>query len=131
MSKDWFLRVEAIFEDRSDEVDFASGRMLPRWESEPPEWIHAIEDSVLAVRDYGEEEWGHPADSPIMTGGHGVMKLSVLKEVGGYNVDVCPTGTDLVGCEDDLLYEQLISRQKNGIYCPDLVFYGFRPKLPA
>ncbi|MEZ5306514.1 MAG: glycosyltransferase [Pyrinomonadaceae bacterium] len=123
----WFIEVNELFSERWEDLDFASGRMLPIWESDPPEWIEAVKESVLAIRDYGDEEWVHGMDTPIMTGGHGVMKLDVVREIGMYDVRLGPTGKDLVGCEDDALYETLLRNKYRGIYCPKLRFFHFVP----
>ena len=40
VNEDWYLEISRLFGARWDEVDFASGKMLPRWETEPqPVWV--------------------------------------------------------------------------------------------
>ncbi len=127
IQSDWFVEVEKIFRERWDEIDFVGGKMLPNWETEPPTWIEPLKEGVIGWRDYGDEEWIYNYDTPILTGGHGIFKTEVFKTIGLYNEYVGCDGKGFVGGEDEVLYDQLLTHRKRGIYNPKLVIYHYVP----
>lgn len=128
IAEDWFVELEKIFRLRWSEIDFVGGKMLPEWERESiPDWVEPLKDGVLSWRDYGDKEWFYGDDTPILTGGHAVFKRSVVAEVGFYPENIGPTGKNLIGCEDNVFYDMLLSAGKRGVYCPQLVIYHFMP----
>src|SRR5215467_4532814 len=48
---DWLERLAAAFEETG--ADFVAGRILPRWECEPPSWLSSPLYGVLAIPDNG------------------------------------------------------------------------------
>lgn len=127
VAEDWFVELARLFGSRWDELDFASGKMLPRWESEPaPAWASPAWAGI-GWREFGDEEWTHTAETPIACGGHAIYKLSLFHELGFYHEAVGPQGKNLMGCEDDVIYDKLISAGKRGVYCPKLVVRHFVP----
>ncbi len=128
VTNNWFVEIEKLFRERGDKLDFVSGKMLPNWEIEPPSWIEPLKESVLSLRDFGEDEWEHSINTPMMSGGHGIIKLKVIKEIGLYDETLGPVGKNFVGCEDDIVYDKLINANKKGIYCPKLVVHHYVPR---
>jgi glycosyltransferase involved in cell wall biosynthesis len=127
VAEDWFVELAHLFGSRWEELDFASGKMLPRWESEPaPAWA-SPSWAGIGWREFGDEEWTHTADTPIACGGHAIYKLSLFHELGFYHEAVGPQGKNLMGCEDDVIYDKLISAGKRGVYCPKLIVWHFVP----
>ncbi len=125
---DWFIAVESLFRERKD-LDFAGGKILPTWEEENiPEWIDPLKDGVLGWRDYGDREWDYDENSPILTGGHWVIRRKVFGELGLFPEGIGATGKNLMSCEDDVFYYKLLDAGKKGIYCPRFVFFHFIPK---
>lgn len=127
VAEDWFVEIAHLFGTRWDELDFASSKMLPRWESEPaPAWVSPA-CAGIGWRDFGDEEWMHTAETPIACGGHTIYKLSLFHELGFYHEALGPQGKNLMGCEDDVIYDKLISAGKRGVYCPKLIITHFIP----
>ncbi len=127
IQSDWFVEVEKIFRERWDEIDFVGGKLLPNWETEPPSWIEPLKDGVICWRDYGDEEWIYNYDTPIITGGHGIFKTEVFKTIGLYEETVGAAGKGFISGEDEVLYDQLLTHQKRGVYNPKLVIYHYVP----
>jgi hypothetical protein len=119
--------VERLFTLRKDEIDFAAGKILPIWETDPPTWVEPLKN-VIVWRDHGDEEWTYTSESPIVIGGHGIFKKQVFEEVGYYNEVLGAQGKGFVGGEDEVFYDQLIKAGKVGIYSPNLVIYHHVPK---
>lgn len=128
IAPDWFEVIGKVFQDRWDELDFIAGKVLPLWENEPPKKILSAIKSVIAIGDHGEKEWKFGQDTPILSGGHAVIKKAVFDEIGLYPVELGPSGKNLIGCEDDVFYNKILEAQKNGIYYPPLTFYHFVPE---
>jgi glycosyltransferase involved in cell wall biosynthesis len=127
IAADWYLEVAQLFGSRWETLDFASGKMLPRWETEPPPVWASPSWSGIGWRDFGEEEWTHTSETPIVCGGHAIFKLSLFHELGFYTEGLGATGKNLMSCEDDVFYDRLISAGKHGVYCPRLVILHFVP----
>lgn len=127
IAPEWLVEVEKIFRERWDEVDFVGGKILPDLEIEPPAWVEPLKEGALCWRDYGDQEWIYDENSPMITGAHGVFKKSVFDKIGLYNENLGVVGRGFTSCEDDVLYDQLISNGLRGIYNPKLVMYHYVP----
>lgn len=128
VAENWYVEIEKVFRARWDEIDFIGGKMLPEWETDKvPDWVEPLKNGVLGWRDYGDEEWIYTEETPILTGGHSVFKREVLLDLGMFVEGVTPVGKNLIGCEDDIIYDKLLRAGKRGIYCPRLVIYHFMP----
>lgn len=123
----WFVEVEKIFRERWNELDFVGGKILPIWEMPPPSWIEPLKAGVICWRDFGDEEWIYDENSPMITGGHGIFKADVFKEIGLYDETVGAQGKGFISGEDEVLYDQLLIHKKHGIYNPKLVIYHYVP----
>ena len=127
IDENWFVEVEKIFRERWNEIDFVGGKLLPNWEIAPPSWVEPLKDGVICWRDYGDEEWIYARDTPIITGGHGIFKTDVFKEIGLYDEAVGAKGKGFISGEDEVLYDRLLTGGKRGVYCPKLVIYHYVP----
>lgn len=128
LADDWFVEVEKVFSSRWDEVDFMSGRCLPRFEVEPPKWLPEIYAAIIGKIDCGEEEliFGKNFDG-VLSGGNSVIKLTVYKEVGLYNENLGRTEKGLLTCDDDEMHFRLLRHEKQGIHNPKMLIHHFVP----
>lgn len=127
IEKNWFVEVEKIFRERWDEIDFVGGKLLPNWETAPPDWVAPLKDGVICWRDYGDEEWIYTRETPMITGGHGIFKAQVFKDIGLYEENVGAAGKGFISGEDEVLYDQLLVHGKSGVYNPKLIIYHYVP----
>jgi glycosyltransferase involved in cell wall biosynthesis len=129
VAPDWYVEIARLFTERWDEIDYAGGKVLPRWEVPPPAWLPAEKPGVLSLHDHGDQEIVYDSSfDGQLTGAHGILKLSTLREVGPYNENLGPMGGSMLGSEDDEMYARLLGVGKRGIYCPKLVVYH---RVPA
>lgn len=129
VAPNWFMEIARLFGERWEELDFAGGKILPRWEVQPPAWLPTEMPGVLSLHDHGVNEIAYDkAFDGQLTGAHGIIKLSTLREVGAYNENLGPVGGSLIGSEDDDMYHRLLQCGKRGIYHPNLVVYH---RVPA
>jgi glucosyl-dolichyl phosphate glucuronosyltransferase len=127
IDENWFVEVEKIFRERWDEVDFVGGKLLPNWETAPPAWVEPLKEGVICWRDFGDEEWIYTRATPMITGGHGIFKRSVFEEIGLYDENVGAQGKGFISGEDEILYDQLLTYGKRGVYNPKLIIYHYVP----
>lgn len=121
---DWFIQLEKIFSQRWGEIDFVGGKVLPAFEIvEIPEWIEPLKDGVIGWRDYGDAEWQYGKDTPMLTGGHAIIKKKVFEAIGLYDESLGASGKNLMSCEDNILYDKLLSTGMRGFYFPQLVVF--------
>lgn len=129
VTENWLNAIAEVFLNRWDEVDFIGGRYVPQWETQPPAWLPKQYTGVVGFSNPGEEELPYGSSfKGMMPGGNAVVKLSVLREIGGYNEGLGPVGGNLMGCEDDEMYHRLLDAGKRGFYCPKL---NIRHHVPA
>lgn len=128
LAEDWFVEVEKVFSSRWDEVDFMSGKCLPRFEVEPPKWLPEIYEAIIGKIDCGEEEliFGKNFDG-VLSGGNSVIKLSAYNEVGLYNENLGRTEKGLLTCDDDEMHFRLLKYKKRGIHNPKMLIHHFVP----
>lgn len=124
---DWYSRVAELFGARWDEIDFAGGKVLPRFASDPPAWV-APGYAGIGWRDYGDREWFFGAETPMLSGGHAIFKREIFDQLGLFDENIGPSGKNLMGCEDDVLYDKLLNAGKTGVYDPRLVIYHHVPE---
>ncbi|MCY7376316.1 MAG: glycosyltransferase, partial [Pyrinomonadaceae bacterium] len=127
VKENWFVEVEKIFRERWEQIDYVGGKLLPNWETAPPAWVEPLKDGVICRRDYGDEEWVYGRTTPMITGGHGIFKTSVFKEIGLYDENVGAKGKGFISGENEILYDQLLTTGKRGIYNPKLIIYHYVP----
>ncbi len=127
IDENWFVELEKIFRERWDEIDFVSGKILPTFESEPPNWIEPLKLGVICWRDFGDEEWIYDENSPMITGGHGIFKRSVFEQIGLYAESVGAQGKGFISGEDEVLFDQLLEHKMRGVYNPKLIIYHYVP----
>ena len=127
VDENWFVEVEKVFRERWDEIDFVGGKLLPSWETAPPAWVEPLKAGVICWRDFGDEEWVYDRTTPMITGGHGIFKTAVFKEIGLYDETVGARGKGFISGEDEVLYDWLLTGGKRGIYYPKLIIYHYVP----
>lgn len=128
LASNWIVEVEKVFAKRWNELDFMSGRCLPRFEAEPPKWLPKGFSAIIGKIDCGEDEleFGKNFDG-VLSGGNSVIKLSVFHEIGLYNENLGRTEKGLLTCDDDEMHHRLLTHGKRGIHNPKLLIYHFVP----
>src|SRR5262249_26683324 len=73
-------------------ADFVAGRILPRWECEPPSWLSSRLYGVLAIPDNGNARLTLGPDGDgrnvIPIGANMAVKASVIRHLGGLRQDL-------------------------------------------
>src|SRR5262245_24842530 len=124
---DWLTELAAAFD--ANNADFVAGRILPRWESEPPPWLSPRMYGVLAVPDNGTEPAtldGSP-HSIMPIGANMAIRHNALTRVGGFRTDLGKLEGTLRTGEDHELYLRLVAAGFHGVYEPKAVVHHFVP----
>ncbi len=81
------------------------GRIWPAWDGSEPSWVHAQGEYAIPIRPFPEFDLG--PDSFVLapherypSGGNIAVRRSVFETIGGFSVELGPTGHNLAGGED-------------------------------
>jgi glucosyl-dolichyl phosphate glucuronosyltransferase len=125
---DWLERLGEAFD--SPETDFVAGRILPRWEIGPPEWLSPGLYGVLAVPNNGEVRQAITGrDSRIMPiGANMAVRSSVTARIGGLRTDLGKLDGTLRTGEDHEFFLRMIDGGFRGTYEPAAVVHHWVPR---
>ena len=104
------------------DVDFATGRILPRWEAEPPSWISPQLYGALSVADAGAERLplAKGVNNHVMPmGGNLALRRSVVESVGGWNPELGSLQGTLRTGEDHEFALKMLDAGFKGVYEPE------------
>lgn len=111
-----------LFESESD-VAGAGGRILPRFESEPPRWMSSYTERAIAgTLDLGDSRIDFPVGKFFGGGNHG-FRRSVLERYGGYDTALGRTGNVSLSGEEKELYGRLTAGGERVVYLPEAIIY--------
>jgi cellulose synthase/poly-beta-1,6-N-acetylglucosamine synthase-like glycosyltransferase len=126
---DWLRQLAGAF---ATGADFVAGRILPRWESEPPSWLSSALYGVLAVPDNGSTRLtlGPDGDGKniIPVGANMAVRASVLHRIGGLRHDLGKLSGTLRTGEDHEFFLRMLDAGYRGIYEPAAVVRHFVPR---
>lgn len=122
----WYETILSAF--TNNPVDFIGGPYVPRFESEVPNWLPKDHTAVVGIVDGGDKVVPFDALYPgILMGGNAVFTREVLQRIGPYSTALGRSGTRLLSCEDEDMYERLMAAGARGLYLPHLIVYHFIP----
>ena len=81
------------------------GRIWPAWDGSEPGWVHARAPYAIPIRPFPEFDLGQesrritPADR-LPSGGNISVRRQVFERIGGFSVELGPSGHNLAGGED-------------------------------
>ncbi|CAN5888803.1 hypothetical protein BH18ACI5_BH18ACI5_26980 [soil metagenome] len=103
-------------------ADFATGRILPRWEATPPAWISPQLYGALSVADGGPLRLAlsKGVNSHIMPmGGNLAVRRQVVERIGGWNPDLGSLQGTLRTGEDHEFALKMLDAGFAGVYEPE------------
>lgn len=99
--------LEALLAGLADypDDDIFCGRIWPAWDGSEPSWVHAKAPYAIPIRPFPEFDLG--GKSRLLdkgerrpSGGNITVRRRVFEQIGGFSVDLGPTGHNLTGGED-------------------------------
>jgi len=118
---DWLKAIIAAFEDSNTDLIFTRLYIKDGEKNTTPE-----PNSMFPPRDYGEEPITITKDNHtkyVFGTGISAYRLSTLREMGPFRVDLGRQGTKQIGGEDTDMYKRYIDAKKRILYWPDGIVY--------
>ena len=123
----WYETILSAF--KNNQVDFIGGPYVPRFEGDVPEWLPKDHTAVVGIVDGGDKVVPFDESYPgMLMGGNAVFRRQVLERVGSYSTALGRSGTRLLSCEDEDMYQRLRAAGARGLYLPQLIVYHFIPR---
>jgi glucosyl-dolichyl phosphate glucuronosyltransferase len=121
VANDWIFTIKRAF-DEHPEVDYVGGRVLPRWEREPPAWLTPDHWSPVGLSDSGDAPLYMNAQMPLcLVGANLAFRRDVFERIGLFRPDVQRVKDEIGSTEDHELQLRVWQAQRQGLYVPDLV----------
>jgi len=119
----WLRRLAAAFDETS--ADFVAGRVLPDWETSPPEWVSPAVYGVIAVPDNGEVriELPNSQQKVVPIGANMAVRRSVIRSIGGLRVDLGKLEGSLRTGEDHEFFLRMLHSGFRGVYEPTAIVH--------
>ena len=126
----WLQAFASAFEETG--ADYAAGRILPHWESEPPSWLSSQLYGVLAIPDNGEKRLmlgpGQDGRDIIPVGANMAVRAHVIKKIGGLRHDLGKLEGTLRTGEDHEFFLRMVAAGFTGVYEPAALVHHFVPR---
>lgn len=119
---DWVANIRRAF-DSHPEVDFVGGKVLPRWEREPPAWLSSdIWSAPLALVDAGDEPfYSNAGRAFFFPGANFAFRREVFERVGLFAPDFQRVKNNIGSVEDSEFLLRVWRAGMQGLYAPDVV----------
>ena len=116
---DWVRAIKRTF-DEHPEVDYLGGRVLPRWNADPPPWLTRDHWSPLALQDHGDGSFYASAARPTcLVGANLAFRRELLSLVGNFDPAFGRIGAS--SSDDHEWQLRVWNAGRQGIYAPDVV----------
>jgi glucosyl-dolichyl phosphate glucuronosyltransferase len=112
---------------QNPDVSFVSGKVLPLWQAEPPDWLTSRHWSALAMADYGDKQFLTDESHQICLLAC-AFRVADVAAVGGYHGELGPQKGRTGATEDLDLLIRLWKSGRKGLYLPHV---SFRHKATA
>ena len=123
---DWLERIVRIFADHP-EVGVVGGRVKPKWEVPPPEWLDKEMETWLSAIDWAEEPT-LLSESQYLVGANIAYRSIFYERLGGFRLDLGRVGTNLVSSEETDFSNKIKSLGYNIFYDPGIVVDHLIPR---
>jgi glycosyltransferase involved in cell wall biosynthesis len=121
VAPDWVARIKRAF-DEHPEVDFIGGKVLPHWETEPPQWLTSDHWSVVALADFGDSPFYSNSERPVcLVSANLATRRNVFDKVGLFDTTLQRVKDNIGSMEDHELLMRLWWIGGQGLYVPDMV----------
>lgn len=124
---DWLKTYDRAAKKRLDVSGF-TGKILPVWESEIPNWLktegeYALPEGVINCRDYGDGEFVL-SKKVIPGGGNTALRKDAFDRLGGFRIDLGP-GTNIPLAEDTEFFTRFLNSGERFYYMSKALMYHY------
>lgn len=105
------------------EDDVFCGRIWPAWDGSEPSWVHAKPPYAIPIRPFPEFDLGTRSrrldvEERRPSGGNITVRRRVFERIGGFSVELGPTGHNLAGGEDHEFLQRAVDAGFHLRYLP-------------
>ncbi len=126
----WMRAFATAFEETG--ADYAAGRILPQWESDPPPWLSEPLYGVLAIPDNGARRLtlgpGGDGRDVVPVGANMAVRTHVVRRIGGLRQDLGKLSGTLRTGEDHEFFLRMVAAGYRGVYEPEARVQHFVPR---
>jgi glycosyltransferase involved in cell wall biosynthesis len=128
VDRNWLRTIKSTFAEFPD-LSFIGGKVLPRWEGDPPEWLTPDHWSPIAAVDYGPAQRLIDNTNEIcLLTANIAFRREVFETAGTF----CPALQRVKGGIGSLEDHEFLSRVcrsgKKGMYVPDMIAITYVPQ---
>lgn len=127
---DWVATAATVLDKRG--VDGAGGRILPRWEVEPPSWLLGSRQLLdyLAIMEFDKPAMlpVPPGRHPQVWGANMVFRREALRALGGFDTRLGPVGGRRFCEEDGDIVRRMLKAGRPVAYDPALTVFHRVPR---
>jgi GT2 family glycosyltransferase len=121
VASDWIVQIKRAFDAHPD-VDYISGRVLPRWLEPPPRWLTTAHWSPLALQDYGSQPFVSSSDHAIcLVGANLAFRRGVFERAGYFTPELGRIKDGIGSTEDHDMQIRVWRAGMRGLYEPAIV----------
>ena len=120
-ARDWVANIKRAFDEHA-EVDAVGGKVLPRWQSEPPPWLTREHWAPLALLDFGDVPFYTNLSRPLcLVGANLALRRSIFDKVGLFEPKFQLVKDGIGSTEDYELQRRMWQVGCQGLYVPNVV----------
>jgi glycosyltransferase involved in cell wall biosynthesis len=124
VARDWILQIRRTF-DAHPTIDYIGGRVLPRWQAPPPEWLTTAHWAPLALQDYGPEPFVTGRDRAIcLVGASLAFRRQVFDVVGPFSPALGRIKDGIGSTEDHDMQLRTWRAGMRGLYAPAVLSFA-------
>lgn len=123
---DWLERIIAAFQSLP-KVGVVGGRVRPKWEIDPPEWLDKEMEKWVSAVDWSDEP-GLLHDSQYLVGANIAYRSLFYDRLGGFCLNLGRKGNNLVSSEETDFSSKIKRLGYEIYYDPDIEVEHFIPR---
>ena len=141
LDEDWLQEACKLADNcEEQEIGVYGGRIVPLWQSEPPDWFsinndrYSVSQELFDIHSYGDKAYYYPFDTGndvinFPCGAHVFIRKEVFDNCGLFRTDIGPSAAGGLGAGDDFEFFQYLSTLKIPMfYVPEcMVFQAIKP----
>lgn len=123
-----YLKTYADFFASHPDIDAAGGPIIPKYETEEPEWMSHYIKMLLTGYKYNGDQVKEFAPNDYPGGGNAAYRAAVFHQVGLFNVDLGRKGNSLFGSEEKDIFDKMRTLGMRIYYLPTAILYHLIPE---
>ncbi len=121
ISRNWIASIKRAF-DEHPEIDGIGGKVLPKWQEEPPKWLTRKHWTPLALQDYGDAPIRiHAGNTLCLITANLALRREVFEHIGLFSPTLQRVKNSIGSMEDHELHLRLWQANYQEMYIPDVV----------